>query len=110
MAISVNNGSVIPQITLDRLQYRNINIKVNDKPPYTQSVSAQVQFYGLDGDNVRHYENNNIQSINISDMTAFITQLSPSKQAIAVPAMIKLQEALADLAKVVLDIDVNGVI
>jgi hypothetical protein len=99
MAIKIEDSGTIPAITLDHIQFSNINIAISEKPPYRLAITAKCKLYGIDSDG-KHYYDSNESHISIADINQYIMNLPTTQQPIAMNAMAKIQEGLGTLAEI----------
>ena len=99
MAIKTTTQGTVPAVTLDRLQFSQVNITANKKPPYKISFSAIVEAYGVDQNGVHVYSGSE-RKIIIPDVHAFILSKTGQELVDSSTAMQKVQEGFGLLAQV----------
>jgi len=98
MAIKTVSQGQIPAVTLEYNHTDQFVMAVDRVKPHRVRVSAQVCAYGKDTNGDRVFSPKNKPALAMPDLDAYVTSKIPAeRQAEAVAAMIKLQEAIGTL-------------
>jgi hypothetical protein len=110
MAIKTSSDGSIPAVSLDYDHIVQFVLSVGMVKPYRKSISLKIRPYGkVNGDETRYFSEKNIPA-NIADIDAYIaTKVPAERQAEAVAAMVKFQEAIGVLDSLLLNKDFIGV-